>query len=689
MGEKAGELYFGIGVDASGVKDAVKGAFADVGKQVALLGAAYFGAKAAIGGFVDFMGDSVREASAADDAMNSLTSALGRAGVQGAAAAAKDFADFATQIQLTTGVSGDMLTQAASVGASFGITGESLKKTAAAAVDMAKVLGTDVSGAMSAIARNAATGVGPLGRLGIEVDKNATQGQRLASILDQIGDRFGGSAAEAAQTYSGRLEIVKQSWGDVQEEIGRAITQNETVNAVLVVLAQELTGASKAAEEHRQVIADIVSSGWGAMVAVAKVVVVSVAGVAEAFNVFKIVGNVAIAAVVEGLRELVYMVTGGPLIDGLEKLARLGGLTTLADGIAAAKTPLTAVDDSLKMIRDTFMATGRAGADGFVSAADSAKSMLAGIDSVDQKVMSVASHLRTDIPSAAAAAKDALGGKGMFDFSDAKGPEMDAIEKELTRLANLDPIANQQAAFSSLEVSALTYYTNLAAMQEKDAAFFEQQQAEKTAVMQNVGQAWAGVMTTAFGAIGSGADDVGKQILKSIVSAAIASITAFAASASAAAAFSQAGIPVVGPILAVGAATAIGAMVMGFLSRVPKAAEGGLVRGGTPGKDSVLAMLMPGELVVPTGLVDGFLGLMHGLTPGRTSAIPAFASGGVVPRSSGAGRQVNVNLQLSAPISNPQVMTKADMRRWFLGVNETIEDMIRDNLVLRPLVRGA
>lgn len=687
MGEKAGEIYFGIGVDATGVKDAVKGAFADVGKQVAVLGAAYFGAKAAIGGFVDFMADSVKEASAADDAMNSLTAALGRAGVQGAAAAAKDFSDFASQIQLTTGVSGDMLTQAASVGASFGITGESLKKTAAAAVDMSKVLGTDVSGAMSAIARQAATGAGPLGRLGIEVDKNATQGQRLASILDQISDRFGGSAAEAAKTYSGRLGIVKEAWGDVQEEIGRAITQNETVNAVLVVLAEELTGVSKAAEGNRQVIADLISSGWGALVTGAKAVVLSFGAIGMAFEGFKLVGNAAIAAVVEMFRGLVYAITGGPLFDGLEKLARFGGMETLANGIASVKNTLNPVNDTLKMVSDTFKATSNSAVPAIYSIQDGMNGALATIAGVDAKVLSVASHLRNDIPAAAAAAKASLVNNPFASWGDAKG--IDDLEKEVTRIANFDPAANQRAAFASLEVSASTYYSNLAAMQEKDAAFFEQQQNEKTAVMVSVGQAWTGAMASAFGAMASGADDAGKQILKAIVQAAIASITAYAASASAAAAFAEAGIPVVGPLLAVGAAAAMGAMVMGFLSRVPGAAEGGLVRGGTPGKDSVMAMLMPGELVVPTGLVDGFMGLMRGISPARSSAIPAFASGGMVARSSGAGRQVNVNLQLSAPISNPQEMTRPQMKAWFMAVNETIEDMIRDNLVLRPLVRGA
>jgi len=54
------------------------------------------------------------------------------------------------------------------------------------------------------------------------------------------------------------------------------------------------------------------------------------------------------------------------------------------------------------------------------------------------------------------------------------------------------------------------------------------------------------------------------------------------------------------------------------------AANGMLVSGGTPGKDSVLAMLMPGEVVVPTAMVAG------GAVDHLRGQIPGFATGGMV-----------------------------------------------------------
>jgi hypothetical protein len=53
-------------------------------------------------------------------------------------------------------------------------------------------------------------------------------------------------------------------------------------------------------------------------------------------------------------------------------------------------------------------------------------------------------------------------------------------------------------------------------------------------------------------------------------------------------------------------------------------AAGMLVSGGTPGKDSVLAMLMPGEVVVPKGMVQA------GAVDHLKGSIPGFAAGGMV-----------------------------------------------------------
>lgn len=59
-------------------------------------------------------------------------------------------------------------------------------------------------------------------------------------------------------------------------------------------------------------------------------------------------------------------------------------------------------------------------------------------------------------------------------------------------------------------------------------------------------------------------------------------------------------IPIIGPALGIAGAAAAVAFGAEQASAVTAAADGGLITGGIPGKDSVHALLMPGEMVVPT-----------------------------------------------------------------------------------------
>jgi len=73
--------------------------------------------------------------------------------------------------------------------------------------------------------------------------------------------------------------------------------------------------------------------------------------------------------------------------------------------------------------------------------------------------------------------------------------------------------------------------------------------------------------------------------------------------------------------------TGVGSDVKGGLKFM---AAGGKVFGGRPGKDSVLGMLTPGEVVVPAGMVRG------GAVDHLRGKLPGFAAGGYVPNYAGA-----------------------------------------------------
>lgn len=75
-------------------------------------------------------------------------------------------------------------------------------------------------------------------------------------------------------------------------------------------------------------------------------------------------------------------------------------------------------------------------------------------------------------------------------------------------------------------------------------------------------------------------------------------------------------------------------------------AAGGIVPGGIHGKDSVPAMLAPGELVVPTAHVPHVAALM------KSKQIPGFASGGLITANSAFSQAASVGSSLS-PLAEP------------------------------------
>jgi len=93
---------------------------------------------------------------------------------------------------------------------------------------------------------------------------------------------------------------------------------------------------------------------------------------------------------------------------------------------------------------------------------------------------------------------------------------------------------------------------------------------------------------------------IGQMIIQQVVQSAIAQITANAATAASGAAASQAGVPVVGPVLAVTAMGAMMASVLGLLTSLPSARGGWWDTGNYQG----LAMVHEREMVLPAREAD-------------------------------------------------------------------------------------
>lgn len=187
-----------------------------------------------------------------------------------------------------------------------------------------------------------------------------------------------------------------------------------------------------------------------------------------------------------------------------------------------------------------------------------------------------------------------------------------------TQGANIS-LERQAQILERISAVAKRQFGEIAAQEARKAelyaktAQFQDQQMQRSA---QAAQTAAVSITNSFGAamqgLVSGQQTASQAVVGAIFGAARAAINAYAAQAAAGAAASQAAVPIVGPALAAAAASAMLGVVQAMAQ---KFADGGLVTGGTPGRDSVLGLLTPGERVLTVEQNRAFeSGMMGGNT---------------------------------------------------------------------------
>jgi len=101
-----------------------------------------------------------------------------------------------------------------------GLRGRGLDDATKAALDLAAGLGIDLEQAATMIAKAAQGSTKEFSRLGFEFDKNATDGQKLATVLAGINTRFGGMAAGQIATAAGQIHELNEAFGELLETLG-------------------------------------------------------------------------------------------------------------------------------------------------------------------------------------------------------------------------------------------------------------------------------------------------------------------------------------------------------------------------------------------------------------------------------------------------------------------------------------
>jgi hypothetical protein len=138
------------------------------------------------------------------------------------------------------GITDDQVRAGIEVGSRFFTSRNMLLKANAVAADIAAVTGTDLAEVMTTIGKATQGQTRGLKALGIQVSKNAT----LEEILTAATEKYGGTAAEIANSTSGKFAKSQVRFNETMEELGYRLLP--TVNKVMDFLAKEALPAFEA-----------------------------------------------------------------------------------------------------------------------------------------------------------------------------------------------------------------------------------------------------------------------------------------------------------------------------------------------------------------------------------------------------------------------------------------------------------
>lgn len=128
--------------------------------------------------------------------------------------------DYIKKTQLRYGVSDVKLR--ASLGNLARATGDvtEAQKLNALALDISAATGKDLETVSLALSKGYNGNLGALTKLGVPLDANIIKTKDFEGATDQLQKLFGGSAAANTETLAGKLAILKETFGELQEDVG-------------------------------------------------------------------------------------------------------------------------------------------------------------------------------------------------------------------------------------------------------------------------------------------------------------------------------------------------------------------------------------------------------------------------------------------------------------------------------------
>ena len=220
-------------------------------------------ATAAVAAFTRVLGSSVDAAAKQEAAVNKAASAMQTAGTF-SKSALKEVEGFASALQKVSTVGDETALELFALARGFTSTNQAAQDIVRTSADFAKAADIGMTEAVRRLGRAVHGSTEDVAKFAPEI-ANLTKTQLQAGEATKIlGQRFAGLAAAELRTFDGRLQQLKNSFGDLLESFGSWITKSETARVVMEGLTRAFDDLAKAAaagpyKEHADKIAALTS----------------------------------------------------------------------------------------------------------------------------------------------------------------------------------------------------------------------------------------------------------------------------------------------------------------------------------------------------------------------------------------------------------------------------------------------
>lgn len=292
-------------------------------------------------GFATALVMGTRDAMEAEEKVAQLEAVLkSTAGVAGQSK--ESLLAFAEGLEKTTKFSAEATIEAQSLLLTFtNIAGDVFPRATQAAADMATALGTDMAGQSIALGKalnDPTQGITALTRVGVsftEEQKNSIKAMQESGdmmgaqtlILAELERQFGGSAAAAGDTFAGKMEILKNSFGAITEELALKFMP------YLIQFADWVTANMPQIQATMTTAFDTISSTITFLVDNANILIPVLAAMLGGFMAFKVMGIIsALMAIYTAVTTTAAVATTGLVVAS----SPITGIMWIIIGVIAA-----------------------------------------------------------------------------------------------------------------------------------------------------------------------------------------------------------------------------------------------------------------------------------------------------------------------------------------------------------------